>query len=76
MAEDFVASCKQRRDRIAAALDAATTPAALGAVKQDIIALFKQVDGAITDLTALKEEIRTLVDRYKQAEEQDRKSVV
>jgi tetratricopeptide (TPR) repeat protein len=28
------------------------------------------VDGAITDLTALKEEIRALVDRYKQAEEQ------
>ena len=35
-------------------------------LKKDIIALFKTVDQAITDLSALKEEIRVLVDRYKQ----------
>jgi tetratricopeptide (TPR) repeat protein len=36
------------------------------AVKRDIIALFKRVDGALGELAQLKEDIRTLVDRYKQ----------
>ncbi len=35
-------------------------------VKKEIITLFKTVDQAITDLSGLKEEIRVLVDRYKQ----------
>jgi tetratricopeptide (TPR) repeat protein len=70
MADDLVQSLKARRVQISAALEAARTPPSLAAVKKDIIALFKQVDGAITDLSALKEEIRALVDRYKQAEEQ------
>jgi tetratricopeptide (TPR) repeat protein len=35
-------------------------------LKRDIIRLFKTVDQAITDLSALKEDIRVLVDRYKQ----------
>ena len=41
-------------------------PAAREAVKRDIIALFKRVDGALTDLGQLKEDIRGLVERYKQ----------
>ena len=68
MADDFVAGCRQRRDQIAAALEAAGTAASLGAVKQDIITLFKQVDGAIGELTALKDDIKKLVDRYKERE--------
>jgi len=36
-------------------------------VKQEIITLFRRVDGALTGLTALKEEIRELVARYKAA---------
>jgi tetratricopeptide (TPR) repeat protein len=36
------------------------------AVKREIIAYFKQVDGLIGDLSALKEEVRKLVDRFKQ----------
>src|SRR5688572_33178557 len=36
-------------------------------VKREIIALFKRVDGALTDLAEVKEEIRGLVERYKQA---------
>jgi tetratricopeptide (TPR) repeat protein len=36
------------------------------ALKRDIIALFKRVDGALTDLGQIKDEIRALVDRYKQ----------
>lgn len=34
-------------------------------VKRDIIRLFKSVDQSIADLTALKEDIRVLVDEYK-----------
>jgi tetratricopeptide (TPR) repeat protein len=37
------------------------------AVKREIIGLFKRVDGALGELAKLKEDIRTLVDRYKQA---------
>lgn len=36
------------------------------ALKQDIIAFFKRVDSQLTELTQLKEDIRVLVDRYKQ----------
>jgi tetratricopeptide (TPR) repeat protein len=35
-------------------------------VKRDIIALFKRVDGALSDLGQMKEDIRGLVERYKQ----------
>jgi tetratricopeptide (TPR) repeat protein len=36
-------------------------------VKQEIIGLFRRVDGALTELAGLKEEIRELVARYKAA---------
>jgi len=36
------------------------------AIKRDIIALFKRVDGALSDLGQMKEDIRGLVERYKQ----------
>jgi tetratricopeptide (TPR) repeat protein len=36
-------------------------------VKQEIIALFRRVDGALAELAGLKEEIRELVARYKAA---------
>jgi tetratricopeptide (TPR) repeat protein len=39
---------------------------ALNSVKQEIIGLFKRVDQAITEMSALKEDIRVLVDNYKQ----------
>jgi tetratricopeptide (TPR) repeat protein len=35
------------------------------ALKRDIIALFKRVDGALTDLAQMKEDIKGLVERYK-----------
>jgi tetratricopeptide (TPR) repeat protein len=72
MADDFVQAMRDRRQKIAVALDAAKTPAALAAAKQDIIAFFKQLDGAIGELTAVKEEIRGLVERYKQLEAETR----
>src|SRR6476659_498845 len=37
-------------------------------VKRDIIALFKRVDGALTDLGQMKADIRGLVERYKQGD--------
>jgi tetratricopeptide (TPR) repeat protein len=72
MADDYVPTLKRRREEIASALDAASGAAALAAVKQDIIALFKQVDGAIGELTTLKDDIKKLVDRYKAKEGEDR----
>ncbi len=68
MAEDVVAALKGRRGQIDAALQAAASPEALAAVKRDIIALFKQVDATIGELTGLKDDIKQLVDRYKERE--------
>jgi tetratricopeptide (TPR) repeat protein len=45
----------------------ATASGERDSVKRDIIALFKRVDGALTDLAEMKDEIRGLVERYKQA---------
>jgi tetratricopeptide (TPR) repeat protein len=57
------------RDRYAA-IEARLVPTLAGpereAVKQDIIALFKAVEAQLTDLTALKDEVKALVDRWKQ----------
>ena len=55
----------QFRD-VEARLDAIESPAEREAVKREIIALFKRVDGALGELGQIKEEIRGLVDRYKQ----------
>ena len=64
--EPFVDSLRQQFKEICAKLDAAQAFAERETVKREIIALFKRVDGALTDLAALKEEIRLLVDKYKQ----------
>jgi tetratricopeptide (TPR) repeat protein len=47
-------------------LDAAPAGADREALKRDIIEFFKMVDGALGELGQIKEEIRSLVDRYKQ----------
>ena len=65
MAEAWLTGLRSQLDDIAGRVDA---PAAdRGAVKQEIISLFKRVDGALTDLAQIKEDIRSLVERYKQA---------
>ena len=61
-----VASLRQQYQTIASRLDAAPTGEERDAVKKEIIALFKTVDQEIADLSGLKEDIRVLVDRYKQ----------
>src|SRR5215218_7957791 len=48
-------------------IESAVSQADRDTLKRDIITLFKQVDGALTDLGQLKEDIRGLVERYKQA---------
>jgi len=53
-------------DAIARKLDSVAGAAEREAVKREIIAYFKQVDALIADLGELREEIRKLVDRYKQ----------
>lgn len=66
MAEGAVQAFRQRFDEVAAALDQAKSPDELTRCKNDIIALFKQVDGVIAELTQLKDDIKPLVDKYKQ----------
>jgi len=66
MTEPTVASLRQQYQAIAARLDSTPASEERDAVKKDIIALFKTVDQAIADLSAVKEDIRVLVDRYKQ----------
>ena len=63
----LAASLRAEYEAISARLDGAAAPAERDSVKREIIAFFKKVDGALTDLAQLKEDIRTLVDRYKQA---------
>jgi tetratricopeptide (TPR) repeat protein len=53
-------------DRIARKLDQVGNHAEREATKREIIAFFKRVDAQITELGALKEDIRQLVERYKQ----------
>ncbi len=64
MPDPTLSSLRASYAEIARKLDAARGPD--DAVKRDIVGLFKTVDQAITDFAALKEEIRVLVDRYKQ----------
>lgn len=66
MSEAWLTSIRTQLQEIAGRLDG---PGGAGrdAVKRDIIALFKRVDGALTDLSQIKEDIRELVERYKQA---------
>ena len=66
MSEPLVADLKGRFKEIEARLGTAAEPAERQAVKREIIALFKRVDGALTDLGQIKEDIRGLVERYKQ----------
>lgn len=66
MSDSTLAAWRASYAEIAKKLEAPQTPDSREAVKREIITLFKAVDQAITDLTALKEEIRVLVDKYKQ----------
>ena len=66
MTEAWLTTLRTQLQEITGRVDA---PAAADreAVKRDIIALFKRVDGALSDLGQIKDDIRGLVERYKQA---------
>jgi tetratricopeptide (TPR) repeat protein len=65
-ADPLVAAYRKRYQEIGARLDQAGGSAEREAVKREIIAFFKRVDQALAELGQVKEEIRALVDRYKQ----------
>jgi tetratricopeptide (TPR) repeat protein len=66
MGESPMVALRAEYDAIAGRLEAAGPPADREAVKRDIIAFFKRVDGLLGEMGQLKEEIRVLVDKYKQ----------
>ncbi len=66
MSESPIVALRAEYDAIAGRLDAAGAPPDREAVKRDIIAFFKRVDGLLGEIGQLKEEIRVLVDKYKQ----------
>jgi tetratricopeptide (TPR) repeat protein len=66
MSEPWVGALKGQFEAIEARLGTASQAADREAVKRDIIALFKRVDTALADLGQMKEDIRGLVERYKQ----------
>ncbi len=64
--DTFTAPLRRQYDDIAARLTQVPSGPERDKVKGDIIALFKTVDQTITDLSILKENIRKLVDQYKE----------
>jgi tetratricopeptide (TPR) repeat protein len=66
MSETWLTDLRTQLQEIAGRVDGSGA-ADRNAVKRDIIALFKRVDGALTDLGQIKDDIRGLVERYKQA---------
>ncbi len=66
MADSPLPALRAEYDQIVRRLDAVTGGAEREAAKREIIAYFKQVDSLIGELIALKEDVRKLVDRYKQ----------
>jgi tetratricopeptide (TPR) repeat protein len=66
MTDEWLTALRAQLQDLTGRVDA-TGPGERESVKRDIIALFKRVDGALTDLGQIKDEIRGLVERYKQA---------
>ena len=66
MTESPLAALRRDYDAIARQLEGATGAAEREAAKREIIAFFKKVDGMLAELGQLKEDIRQLVDKYKQ----------
>jgi tetratricopeptide (TPR) repeat protein len=66
MSDMSVNALRGRYQELSEKIDRATTLVDREALKREIIGYFKEVDGALGDLTKLKEDIRVLVERYKQ----------
>jgi tetratricopeptide (TPR) repeat protein len=65
MADAWLTALKGQVEDIAGRLESPAVDR--DAIKRDIIALFKRVDGALTDLAQMKEDIKGLVERFKAA---------
>lgn len=65
MTDSWLARIKKRHADIEKRLESAGAQTEREALKREIIAHFKEVDGALSELTAIKEEIRGLVERFK-----------
>jgi tetratricopeptide (TPR) repeat protein len=66
MSEPWLAALRTQFQAIETRLGPSAVPGDREAIKRDIIALFKRVDTALGDLGQMKEDIRGLVERYKQ----------
>jgi tetratricopeptide (TPR) repeat protein len=66
MSESPIAKLRAEYDAIARQLDGASGGAEREAAKREIIGYFKRVDTYLGELTQLKDDIRQLVERYKQ----------
>ena len=64
--DPLLAVLQEEFDAILVVLESSPNLAALDAAKQRIIRLFRRVDGGLSELSRLKEDIRGLVDRYQQ----------
>ncbi|HEY3279457.1 MAG TPA: tetratricopeptide repeat protein [Gemmatimonadales bacterium] len=66
MTESPMAALRAEYEAIARQLDGAAGGAEREAAKREIIAYFKKVDGLLGEMTQLKDDIRQLVEKYKQ----------
>jgi tetratricopeptide (TPR) repeat protein len=66
MSEAWMTALRTQFQAIESRLGAPAQPGDREVLKRDIIALFKRVDAALGDLGQMKEDIRGLVERYKQ----------
>jgi tetratricopeptide (TPR) repeat protein len=66
VSEPWLTALRVQFQAIETRLGTTAQPGDREALKRDIIALFKRVDGALGDLGQMKEDIRGLVERYKQ----------
>lgn len=71
MSETLIATLRSEFQAIAAVLAGTPAKPVREAAKLRIITLFRSVDGALGELAQLKEDIRGLVDRYKQLAAQE-----
>jgi len=65
MADETFASFKAQYTAIDQKLDSALPPEARAKLKGDIVALFKSIEAQVADLSALKDDIKQLVDKWK-----------
>ena len=71
MGDRWLTELQTHLQELGGRVDNAATPAERENLKREIITLFKRVDGALTDLGQIKDDIRSLVERYKKASSVD-----